>query len=155
MLKSNLVVIYYWHNHVNLGHEQVENKENICNTIMVISLTHWGRVTHTCVGILWHNLFGGKPLSESMLEYCQLDPWEQMSVKFIRNLNISFQENDFENVIAKSRPCCLGINVLKISLWSNQVSHLVITALAPYNPRPTGDTMVIKSMYIFIHTPLH
>ena len=27
-------------------------------------------------------LVGAKPLSELMLEYCQLDPWEATSVKF-------------------------------------------------------------------------
>ena len=27
-------------------------------------------------------LFGAKPLSEPMLEYRQLGPWEQVSVKF-------------------------------------------------------------------------
>ena len=27
-------------------------------------------------------LFGAKPLPEPMLAYCQLDPWEQTSVKF-------------------------------------------------------------------------
>ena len=27
-------------------------------------------------------LVGTKPLSEPMLEYCQLDPWEPTSVKF-------------------------------------------------------------------------
>ena len=28
------------------------------------------------------HLFGAKPLPEPTLTYCQLDPWEQTSVKF-------------------------------------------------------------------------
>ena len=27
-------------------------------------------------------LFGAKPLSEQMLEFCQLDPWKQFPVTF-------------------------------------------------------------------------
>ena len=32
-------------------------------------------------------LFAAKPLSESMPTYCQLDPWEQISVKFVSKSN--------------------------------------------------------------------
>ena len=46
-----------------------------------IGLTHWGRVTHICVGNLTIidsdmacRLDGAKPLSKPMLEYCHLDP---------------------------------------------------------------------------------
>ena len=52
-------------------------------------LTHWGRVTHhasvnwpSLVQIMARRLDGAKPLSEPMLEYCYLDPWEQTSIKF-------------------------------------------------------------------------
>ena len=34
------------------------------------------------VQIMACRLFDAKPLSKPMLEDCQLDPWEQMSVKF-------------------------------------------------------------------------
>ena len=36
----------------------------------------------TLVQIKACRLFGAKPLSKPMLEDCQLDPWEQTSVKF-------------------------------------------------------------------------
>ena len=36
----------------------------------------------TLVQIMACRLLGAKPLYEPMLEYCQLDPWEQTSVKF-------------------------------------------------------------------------
>ena len=53
----------------------LNNLENGC------VLTHWGRVTHIYVGKL--TIIGSaKPLSEPALEFCQLDHWEQTSVKF-------------------------------------------------------------------------
>ena len=33
-------------------------------------------------------LFGAKPLSEPMIPYCELSPWEHMSVKFELKYNI-------------------------------------------------------------------
>ena len=46
-------------------------------------------------------LAGAKPLSEQMLEYCELDFWEQTPVKSYRNVYIIFQENAFQNVVWK------------------------------------------------------
>ena len=40
------------------------------------------------------HLTGAKPLSKPMMDYCQLDSWEQISVNSI----ICIQENAFENV---------------------------------------------------------
>ena len=49
----------------------------------VLGLTHWGRVTHICVGkktslvpMMACGLVGAKPLSEPMLKYCQFEPHE-------------------------------------------------------------------------------
>ena len=44
--------------------------------LVIDMLTHWGRVKHICVGKLTMacRLDGAKPLSEPMLEYCQLNP---------------------------------------------------------------------------------
>ena len=67
-------------------------------------------------------LAGAKPLSAPMLEYCQLDPWEQISAKpqskFIhfqsRNvvskitLLISWSHLPWDN---ESNPCCLAVGV--------------------------------------------
>ena len=46
----------------------------------------------------WH-LFSTKPLSEPMLDYCQLYSWEHISV--IYNQYIFIDENQFENVVGK------------------------------------------------------
>ena len=56
-------------------------------------------------------LTGAKPLFEPMLEYFQLDPGEQISMKFSSNTTIFIQENAFENAVWKmttilSRPWC-------------------------------------------------
>ena len=58
-------------------------------------------------------LFGARPLSEPMLEYCQLDPWEHKSVIFFIEVHIySIKKMHLEMVSAKWRSFCLGINVL-------------------------------------------
>ena len=49
-------------------------------------------------------LFGAKPLPETILTYCSLDPWEQTSVKFDTKLFI--HGNAFEAVVCEWRPFC-------------------------------------------------
>ena len=44
------------------------------------------------VQIMACRLFGAKPLSKPMLRYCQLDPWEQTSVKFWSNCKSLYSE---------------------------------------------------------------
>ena len=58
-------------------------------------------------------LVGAKPLSEPMLEYCQLDPWDKLQRNFNQNSYIFIQESAFENVVWKmaaifSRPQCVN-----------------------------------------------
>ena len=53
------------------------------------------------VQVMACRLFGAKPLPEPMMAYCQLDSWEQISVKFERNSIILIQENAFENVVCQ------------------------------------------------------
>ena len=89
-----------------------------------ISLTHWGRVTHSCVGkltiiasdnglspgrrqaIIWTNagilLFGplGSNFSEILIEMC----------------TFSFKKMHLKLSSAKWRPFCLGLNVLMAKL---------------------------------------
>ena len=47
------------------------------------------------------HLFGAKPLPEPVVTYCQLDHWEQISVKFNWNFKLFIQENAFEYVICE------------------------------------------------------
>ena len=44
----------------------------------------------------------GKPLPKPMLVYCQLDSWEQVSVKFESEFIIFIQENVYENVACQN-----------------------------------------------------
>ena len=54
-------------------------------------------------------LFGAKPSSKPMLDYCQLDPWEQTSVKFfIKIQKFSFIKMHLKTSSAKWRPFCPG-----------------------------------------------
>ena len=44
-------------------------------------------------------LAGAKPLSESVLENCKLDPWDKFKWNLKGKVYIFFQENVFENVV--------------------------------------------------------
>ena len=44
-------------------------------------------------------LFGAKPLSKPILDYCQLDPKEQISVKFKVN---TFMKHASENIVCET-----------------------------------------------------
>ena len=46
-------------------------------------------------------LFGAKPLSKSMLDYCLLDSKEQTSVKFNQNTKIFIHENAPEDIVCE------------------------------------------------------
>ena len=77
-------------------------------------LTHWGRVTHICVVKLTIIGLCDKPLSKPMLEYCSLNPWEQVSVKCWSEFKIIFHDNALENVACEmasilSRPQCVNM----------------------------------------------
>ena len=58
-------------------------------------------------------LSGAKPLPESLLTYCQLEPWEQISVKFELKCKIFVHENAFENVV------CEMVATLSRGKWDN------------------------------------
>ena len=60
-------------------------------------------------------LFGAKPLSESVLAYCQLDPHEQTSVNLIKIQQLSYMKMQLETPSAKWQPTCFGFKVLKRS----------------------------------------
>ena len=59
-------------------------------------------------------LVGAKSLSEPMLDYCQLDPCEHISVKIKKNATIFIEENVRENVVCEmasilSGPQCVNV----------------------------------------------
>ena len=86
--------------------------------VILPCLTHWGRVTHICVGKLTiigsdNGLSPGRRqaiirTSAGILLIRNKHQWN-----FNRNSNIFIQENAFEVSSAKWRPFCLGLNVLR------------------------------------------
>ena len=48
------------------------------------------------------HLQGVKPLSKPMLGYCQLEPYEQTSVKFLSKYKNFIRENACENLICET-----------------------------------------------------
>ena len=79
-------------------------------------ITHWGWMTHICVGI-WPplvqimacRLVGAKPFSEPMMGYCQ--PWVKLLWKSIEIYVFSYKKMHVKISIAKWWPFCLGLNV--------------------------------------------
>ena len=79
-------------------------------------LTHWGRVTHICVG---------KP-SHYLNKCWIIVNWtttNKLQWNFNRNSNIFIQENAFENVVCEMASICLGLNVLTPDVPRDFVGH--------------------------------
>ena len=76
----------------------------------------------TLVQVLACRLFGAKPLSEPMLTYCQLGPWEQTSGNSNRNTKLFIHENAFETVVCEMAAILSGGGELFCtwtSVWAN------------------------------------
>ena len=69
-------------------------------------------------------LFGAKPLSEPMLEYCYT-PRNQIQWNFNRNANMSIEKS----FVHKKRLLCLDVNEINRALWSILYHHI-----AQYSP---------------------
>ena len=72
-----------------------------------------------------------KPLSESIIEYCLLAPWEPTSMKFeYKFIHFSSKEIHFKMLSGKWRPFCLGLNVSRIhrpyTYWLGLMCHISI-----------------------------
>ena len=64
------------------------------------------------VQIMACRLFGAKPLSEPMLEYCYLDPWNILQWNHSQNLYIFVLEMHLKISLGNWRPFCHDRNVL-------------------------------------------
>ena len=85
-------------------------------------------------------LTDAKPLSEPMLDYCQLDPCEHTSMKIYQNTAIFIEENARENVVCEmasilSRPQCVNRHLsqlggsLESCLWHTDTINGTLSAL--------------------------
>ena len=91
------------------------------------------------VQIMAYCLFDAKPLPEPMLNYCQLDTYEQISVKFNSNYKIVIHENALENVV-----CEMAI-ILSRKRW---VKRVAVTLRPRQNGRHFADDTF---KYIFLN----
>ena len=91
----------------------------------------------TLVQIMACRLVDTMPLSEPMLEYCQLDPWEQISVKFYQKLkHFHSRTCIWKYRLRKLRlfclwPFCLGFNVLTSRTVITKSRELITDPLKP------------------------
>ena len=77
------------------------------------------------VQIMVCRLIGAKPLSEPMLDYCQLDPCEHISVKFNPTTTILLKNMHVKMSSAERRPSCLCLNVLTRAMKYDIEPHML------------------------------
>ena len=120
--------------------------------LIILSLTHWGRVTHLCVSKL--TIIGSdNGLSPGRR---QAIIWTNAGILLIRTLGTNFSEMlseirafsftkmHFKMSSAKWRPLCLGLNVLKELVFKDNVTH-------PKGKRQTDMLLALISLDIDIH----
>ena len=125
----------------------ISSKCNFCYLMMfIVKLTHWGRVTHICVGKL-SNIGSDNGLSPGRR---QAIIWTNACILLIRPLGTNFSEilveilafsfmkMRFKVSSAKWRPFCLGLNLL--TYFSARAS--VATMLISYAMSPRGDNII-------------
>ena len=84
------------------------------------------------VQIVACHLFSAKPLPEPVMTYCQLDPWEQSSVKFLLKL----RHFHWQNCIWKCwLPSCHSLNVLTVEVWWYLTSAIQLFWVMLFNQR--------------------
>ena len=122
-------------------------------TFQEIRLNHWGS-DPSLVQIIACRQFGTKPLFKPRLAYCQLDPWEPISVKFWQD-SIDGLVQDCSNSIANAlellQSCAKpSYTVLKMHLRCLQTGGLSVSAsvLMQINSSPL-DKMVAIWQTIF------
>ena len=101
-------------------------------------LTHWGRwntyaseIKSSLFQIMACRLVGAKPLSETVLKYCQLGPWKQTPVKFWSKFKHFHSRKCIFAVILSQSRC---VNVLRVEIGtfvSERYSHSVMAACWP------------------------
>ena len=89
-------------------------------------------------------LFGAKPLPELMLAFCQLDSWEQISVKF-KSKPFSFKKRDLKMLSAKMAAIVQG------GRWVNVRWGLNIEAVIEYGMSQCASAGWILSYFALNH----
>ena len=93
------------------------------------------------VQIMACRLFGAKPLSESVLTYCQLGPLEQSSVKFESKLyHFHSRKCNWKCRLSNWRPFCPG------GRWFNQMWR------HPFPCSMSGQTRMYLTSFVVVHS---
>ena len=76
--------------------------------------------------VMAFRLFGAKPLPEPMLDFCQLDSWEQISVKFESEFyNFDSKKCIWKCRLTELRPFCPGGDELRVTdIWKKKRQNL-------------------------------
>ena len=82
-------------------------------------------------------LLGATPSLEPIVDYCQLDPWEQISVNSNRNSIIFIQENAFENIV-----CQNGSHFVQGEIWVK--STKIMIPLLQFNRQPPQNNISLQ-----------
>ena len=108
-------MLYNW-----LEHLQMSQHLMVIRSAAGIVLTHWGRVTHICIGKL-NIIASDNGLSPRRRQAIIWTNAGILLIKTFRNKlqwnciqksNIFIQGNAFENVVCEMAAICLGLNVL-------------------------------------------
>ena len=79
------------------------------------------------------HLNGTKPSSEPILEYCKLDPWEEIPMKSeLKYKNFHSRKCIWKCRLQKWRPSCLGLNVLTPMLFKLECFGITQSMLLGY-----------------------
>ena len=101
-----LVMSWYQSNHVKLTHLPPS----------AAYMCQW--TGPALVHVMACRLFGAKPLPEPMLAYCELDSWEQISVKFESEFyHFHSKTCIWKSRLPKWRPFCPGEMNLRDPMW--------------------------------------
>ena len=106
-------------------------------------------------------LDGAKSLSELVLAYCQLDSWEQISVKFESEFYHFHSRKCIWNCrLPKWRPFCPGRDELRLAWWRHQMEPFsALLGPCAGNSPVTGEfpakRPVTRSFDVFFHLGLN
>ena len=126
-------------------------------------LTHWGRVTHICVGNHWVRLWlvTWSAPSHYLNQCWDIVNWtlrNKLQWTLNRNSNLFIQENHLKVSSAKWRPFCVGLNELK-AYWT--ICHHWVRSRKGDNPLPDpvlttmyGTILVSLGLIELSHLPL-
>ena len=107
------------------------------------------RTGSSLVHVMACRLFGAKPLPEHTLAYCQLDSWEQISVKFESEfLALLFKEIHLK--MSSAKMAAILTRGDELSLRSLVAARWVVTPLASIQGRQCKG----HSTYQILHTPI-